>query len=126
MLFGERLLPWLWTLNIRGVPHRYATYRDAVAALSNAVTRRGIRNVDCGPMQINWRWHSDKLRTFELALEANYNLAVGAQILAGHFVDTNDWHAATGLYHNQVDKTRSRRYADAVFARLPRIAEAAT
>ena len=57
MLWGEKVLPWLWTLNVRGTPHRYATYDDGVRALTNWVTVQKVRNVDCGPMQINWRWH---------------------------------------------------------------------
>jgi hypothetical protein len=125
MAFGDHVLPWLWTLNIRGTPHRYATYTDAVHALAQSVTVQKIRNVDCGPMQVNWGYHADKLLSFERALEAHVNLAVGADILAGHYRETSDWHRATGRYHNAVDQVRARTYANGVFARVAQLSEAA-
>ena len=125
MAFGDHVLPWLWTLNIRGTPHRYATYKDAVLALTQTVTLKKIRNVDCGPMQVSWRYHADKLLTFERAMDAHINLAVGATILARHYRATRDWHQATGRYHNEVDTVRARRYADGVFARVAKLTEAA-
>ncbi len=124
MAFGDHVLPWLWTLNIRGTPHRYATYKDAVLALTQTVTLKKIRNVDCGPMQVNWGYHAEQLLTFERALDAHINLAVGANILAGHFRETNDWHRATGRYHNPGDAVRARRYLDGVFARVAKLTEA--
>jgi hypothetical protein len=123
MAFGDHVLPWLWTLNIRGTPHRYATYPDAVRALTNTVTVRGIRNVDCGPMQVNWGYHAALLGTFARALDARANLAAGADILAGHFRRSGDWYRATGRYHNEADTQRARVYADQVFARLRTLSE---
>jgi hypothetical protein len=126
MAFGDHVLPWLWTLNIRGTPHRYASYPDAVRALSQAVTVRHIRNVDCGPMQVNWGYHSVALESFERALDPHFNLAVGAGLLAGHFRDTNDWYKATGRYHNQVDQVRAHAYANGVFQRVARLVKGAS
>jgi hypothetical protein len=125
MGFGEHVLPWLWTLNIRGTPHRYATYADAVATLSQTVDIRRIRNVDCGPMQVNWGYHAATLGSFARALEPRANLAVGAALLAGHYRDTGDWYLATGRYHNPADGARARAYANGVFARLDHLREAA-
>lgn len=125
MLFGERVLPWLWTLNVAGRPHRYETYGDGVRALTHWVRTRGIRNVDCGPMQVNWRWHGDKLQSFEKALDAHYNLAVGASILATHYRDSGDWVVAAGRYHHPTDTTRAANYAKAVFRRIPMLREVA-
>jgi hypothetical protein len=125
MAFGAHILPWPWTLNIRGSAHRYAGYIDAVAALSHAVTVGRIRNVDCGPMQVNWGYHAQLLGSFARALEPHANLAAGARLLAGHYRDTGDWFAATGRYHNQADAERAHTYAASVFARVARLREAA-
>jgi hypothetical protein len=124
MAFGNHVLPWLWTLNIRGTPHRYASYPLAVRALTRAVTVDKIRNVDCGAMQVNWRYHADKLVSFERALDPHVNLAVGAAILAAHYRSTGDWYQSTGRYHNAVDHERARKYANGVFARVARLTEA--
>ena len=119
MAFGQHVLPWLWTLNIQGTPHRYASEGDAVRALTRTVTVKRIRNVDCGPMQVNWGYHYDKLGSFQRALEPRNNLAVGAAILAGHYRDCGDWFIAAGRYHHPADAARSRNYAKRAFARLP-------
>lgn len=121
MAFGDQVLPWPWTLCVRGTPLRYATYRDAVRCLAYAV-EHGIRNVDCGPMQINWNYHSEKLGTYEQALDAYRNLAIGAFILSQQYAKTQDWHKATGAYHNMADAARAINYANGVFARLPNVA----
>jgi len=121
MLWGEKVLPWLWTLNVQGTPHRYATYADSVRALDHYVHVRRIRNVDCGPMQVNWRWHSDKLGTVARAMDARYNLAVGASILSRHHRDTGDWFVATGRYHHETDTARATDYARRVFARVAKL-----
>lgn len=125
MLWGERVLPWLWTLNVSGTPHRYATYEDGVRALTNWVTVQRIRNVDCGPMQVNWRWHGDKLQSFAKALDAHNNLAVGASILASHYRDSGNWFVAAGRYHHPTDVARANAYAQGVFRRIELLQEAA-
>ena len=125
MLWGERVLPWLWTLNVSGIPHRYATYADGVRALTNWVTVQRIRNVDCGPMQVNWRWHGDKLQSFARAMDAHINLAVGASILAGHYRDSGNWFVAAGRYHHPTDVARANAYAQGVFRRIEQFQEAA-
>lgn len=121
MLFNDAVLPWLWTLNVRGTPHRYATYGDGCRALELWVTRHGITNVDCGPMQINWHYHSDKLGTFAQAMDPTHNLNVGASILARHYAATGDWYAAVGRYHSEADPARARTYASGVFARMAQL-----
>lgn len=121
MMWGDAVLPWLWTLNVAGTPHRYATYTDGVRALTHWVAVRGIRNVDCGPMQVNWRWHSDKLETFQSAMDAHHNLAVGAALVAQHYRDSNDWFVAAGRYHHPTDTARAQTYARGVWRRIAQL-----
>jgi hypothetical protein len=130
--FGVRALPYPWTLCVAGVASRYGSYDGTLQALRAAVEKRGIRNVDCGAMQVNWRWHQDKLGSFERALDPYPNLAVGAQILREHFERQGEvpvpqaWRRAVALYHTGSDAdaatvARGRRYSDDVFARLARL-----
>lgn len=126
MKFGDTTLPYPWTLCVAGSPKRYGSYAATLQALRRTVNERGIRNVDCGAMQVNWRWHSDKLGSFERALDPYPNLAVGAQILRTHFEREGSWMRAAALYHTGSDKdkatvTRGRRYSSGVFRRLARM-----
>ncbi len=125
MRFGERSLPHPWTLCVRGEGVRLESYRQAVAALQG-VLARGVTNVDCGAMQVNWHWHQARLITPQRALDPYPNLHIGAELLRQHHADTGDWFAAVGRYHNPSDKVRAQRYATGVFARIERMAAAAT
>lgn len=121
MLYGRSALPYPWTLNIQGKPHRYATYEEAVAALSICI-QRGITNVDCGLLQVNWGYHRRSLGSVARALDPYPNMAVGAQLLRKHFDKTGSWFKATGWYHSMTPG-RTERYAQSVFqilADIPR------
>jgi soluble lytic murein transglycosylase-like protein len=123
LLFGPHALPYPWTLCVAGEPRRFASHAAAVADLRRCVTG-GVRNVDCGSMQVNWHWHADKLGSFERALDPYPNLAVGAFILRSLYA--GDWFAAVGQYHTGPTRTpeqalRGERYAAAVFARIATI-----
>lgn len=123
LLFGPHALPYPWTLCVAGEPRRFANHAAAVADLRRCVTG-GIRNVDCGSMQVDWAWHADKLGSFERALDPYPNLAVGAFILRSLY--GGDWFTAVGQYHTGPARTpeqvaRAERYAAAVFARIATI-----
>jgi soluble lytic murein transglycosylase-like protein len=117
MLFGAWSLPWPWTLNVQGAPKRYATYPESVAAMRGFIAS-GIRNVDAGLMQVNWRFHSDKLIDPARALDPYPNIAVGAHILRDHFDATRDWPRAVGRYHSPGDTARADAYSAAVYRRI--------
>lgn len=122
MAFGPRVLPYPWTLCVRGTGKRYRDYGQTLAALQDYVDR-GVTNVDCGAMQVNWHWHHDKLGSFARALDPYLNLAVGAAIVRGHYEARRSWHKAVALYHTGSDATaatRSRgdRYARQALDRL--------
>ncbi|HYE71658.1 MAG TPA: transglycosylase SLT domain-containing protein [Aquabacterium sp.] len=121
MLFGTWSLPWPWTLNVQGSPKRYATYPESVAAMRGYIAA-GIRNLDAGLMQVNWRFHRDKLIDPARALDPYPNIAVGAHILRGHFNATGDWPRAVGRYHSPGDSVRADAYAAAVYRLIARLA----
>ena len=123
--FGNRTLPYPWTLCVRGRGMRFGNYQETLTALKRFVGER-VTNVDCGAMQVNWRWHADRLGSFERALDPYPNLSVGAQILRGHYDVRGDWRRAIALYHTGSDATvetrqRGERYAAQTLARLERL-----
>ena len=123
--FGARELPYPWTLCVQGHGHRFSSYAQTLAALRRYVTSN-ITNVDCGCMQVNWRWHSDKLVSFERALDPYPNLTVGAQILRRHFDVHRNWQHAVALYHTGSEDTaekraRGLRYSTGALNRLARM-----
>ncbi len=124
MLFGHRALPFPWTLNVKGQAKRYRSYDEALFALKGYVAR-GLMSVDIGCMQVNWRWHGNRLQTLERALDPYSNIDAGAQILRAEFVATGDWFKTAMRYHagviNLANQQRAIGYATDVFRRLDRM-----
>lgn len=119
---GQKLLsgkfrPWPWTLNVAGVPRRYATRLEAWKSLRYFL-KQGIRSIDVGLMQVNWRYHRDRLGTPWQALDPFHNVRAAAGILKHRYAETPDWNRAVGRYHSPGDKPaqkkRAKRYAQRV------------
>jgi hypothetical protein len=119
MFGGKHILPWPWTLNVKGTPFRYPTRLAAETALKSFLSGQTTL-VDIGLMQVCWHYFSDRLRSPAIALEPYWNLRVGASILRDHFRDTANWYAAVGRYHSPGDLNRANKYANGVMARVAR------
>jgi len=68
--------PWPWTLNIAGRGYFFDSRLAAWQALT-ASLQAGQRSVDIGLMQVNWRYHQERLGTPWQALDPYHNLRVG-------------------------------------------------
>lgn len=119
MFGGKQILPWPWTLNVKGTPFRYPTRIAADTALKSFLDAKTTL-VDIGLMQVCWHYFGDRLRSPAIALEPYWNLRVGASILRDHFVDTGNWFVAIGRYHSPGDRNRAYKYANGVMARVAR------
>ena len=87
--------PWPWTLNVGGRGYFFDSRQAAWKALMKWL-RAGRRSIDIGLMQVNWRYHKDRLGTPWQALDSYHNLRVGAAILRECFHARRDWWASVG------------------------------
>lgn len=117
MRFGNTALPWPWTLNVEGKPYRYRTRLEAERDLMRFLNA-GKRSIDIGLCQVNWKYNGLRLGDPRKGLDPYWNMRVSASILREHFDATGDWFTAVGMYHNQANKERARKYATSVFSRL--------
>ena len=113
---SRRLRPWPWTLNVAGEPHYYATRMEAFRALKGYLAQ-GLRRIDVGLMQVNWRYHEARLRDPWTALDPYYNLRLGAWLLATLARERGDLNEAIGRYHAPGDPARAARYREHVMRR---------
>ncbi len=113
-------LPWPWTLNVSGRGHFY-TSREAAWNALNTYIARGERSIDIGLMQVNWRYHEDKLRDTWRALDPYFNLRVGAGILRQCFEQRDEWCEGVGCYHAPSNPVRARRYRSRVVGHWQRL-----
>ncbi len=112
--------PWPWTLNVGGRGYFFDSRQAAWQALRDWL-RAGKSSIDVGLMQVNWRYHKDRLGTPWQALDPYHNLRVGAAILRECFHSRRDWWASVGCYHAPTDPRRANRYRHRVVSRWQRL-----
>ncbi|MCK4842445.1 MAG: transglycosylase SLT domain-containing protein [Methylococcales bacterium] len=118
--------PWPWTLNVAGIPRRYSTRKSAYKGLIYFL-QQGVKSIDIGIMQINWRYHHKKLGTPWQALEPIHNIQTGASILNGEYKITGEWKQAIGRYHSPGQKPKQKKralnYANRVMKHIHRVTQ---
>ena len=112
--------PWPWTLNVQGRGHFFDSRQEAEAALQEHFDA-GRRSIDIGLMQVNWRYHRQRLGSPQLALDPYHNLRVAAEILHHCHQSRQDWWAAVGCYHAPNNPQRAARYRARVRAHWQRV-----
>jgi len=101
--------PWPWALNVAGRGYYYPSRQAAWDALNRFIDR-GERSIDIGLMQVNWKYHKDKLGNAWQALDPYHNLRIAAVILQDCFKQRRDWWASVGCYHSPANVARSQSY----------------
>jgi Transglycosylase SLT domain len=115
--------PWPWTLNVAGRGYFFDSRLAAWQALTGWL-KDGERSVDIGLMQVNWRYHEERLGTPWQALDPYHNLRVGAEILQACYTTRQDWWASVGCYHAPANPERADQYRRRVLSRWQRIERA--
>lgn len=111
--------PWPWTLNIEGKAYRFSSRTATWKALRLALAA-GRESVDIGPMQINWKAHSRLLKSPWQALDVQFNIYVGAYILATQYKRSKNWWTAIGHYHSRTPRL-ARAYRKRVAKQLVKL-----
>lgn len=99
---------WPWTLNQGGKGMYFDTRAEALDYLRAAVAR-GVRNIDVGCMQINYRWHGAQFESLEAMMDPDANTRYAARFLGELQARHGSWEAATGYYHS-LTPARARHY----------------
>ncbi len=114
------LRPWPWTLNVAGRGYFFDSRQAAWQALT-AYLKEGTHSIDIGLMQVNWRYHKNRLGTPWQALDPYHNIRVGAGILQDCHATRQDWWGSVGCYHSPKDSHRADRYRRRVVSHWQRI-----
>jgi hypothetical protein len=124
--WGGRWIPWPWTLNIAGLPARYARRRDACAALQSALSKIPPNRIDVGLGQLNVGYQGYRVEHPCLLLDPYLNLAIAGSILHEHYESAQDWLRAIAHYHRPAGGQIAAQYRAAVERQLRRMADAST
>ena len=117
LLTSNRVMPWPWTLNVEGEGERYRNRLETWEAINRHLAE-GRRSIDIGLMQVNWRWHQERLQDPWTALDPQFNLRAGASILHELYQEDGDWVTAIGRYHAPADTPAARQRAATYRARV--------
>lgn len=122
MAFSDGSRPWPWTINspVTG-PMRFKSKEEAVSKVRE-VLEKGVENIDIGLMQINLRWHGQRVN-YDVArlFDPSTNISVAAEILIENMEQVNgDYERAVALYHTR-DPVRGAKYAAGVTAQLRKV-----
>jgi len=115
-IYGEKVMPWPWTLNVEGKGYRYKNRKQAWVALNKYISQNKI--VDIGLMQVNWRYHDEALKTPWLALDPYHNMRVSAKILSRCYKNKRHWWLCVGRYHSPGGKKSQRARAESYRQRV--------
>ena len=108
---NQTVSPWPYAFNTAGQSHFAPTHAAAVTYLRQAMRRYHPNRIDVGLMQINLRWHGDKVSSAEALLDPVTNLRIGCDVLKAALASApGDPELGIGRYHHWRDERRSRRY----------------
>lgn len=113
-----RVRPWPWAVNIEGRGH-WARSRSDARDLALQALERGIRSIDLGCFQINYRWHGHAFPSIEAMLAPDANADYAARLLRGLHERHGNWPDAAAAYHSATPGP-ARRYLTRVSAALAR------
>lgn len=114
--FRGRFAPWPWTLNVDGVAKFFHNRYEAEIVLREAV--RSGRQVDAGPLQISFNFHSKAFRDPGTLLNIRDNIYYAAQFLRNLFDQQHCWHKAIMAYHGNT-REKQQVYLSKVKKHLP-------
>ena len=103
---GKKAEPWPWTVNHAGNGSWFQTEDDARSYVFSRI-KRGVKNVDVGCFQINYRWHGNAFRSLDEMFDPKSNALYAARFLQDLYREFGTWTQAAGAYHS-----RTPRYAD--------------
>jgi hypothetical protein len=102
--------PWPWTLNMAGRGVWYHDADTALAAATRAVAS-GLRNIDIGCFQLNFRWHGSGFASLSAMLSPAQNARYAANFLRDLHDEFGDWTLAAGAFHSRTPRHATRYLA---------------
>ena len=116
-----RWIPWPWTLNVAGVPHRFASEVQACAALARALRKSPSGPIDVGLGQIDLGYYGDRVATPCDLLNPYLNLLLAARILREFHRVGEGWMTAVGRYHRPAGGAPAAQYRREVAEQLAQV-----
>lgn len=106
---GLQVAPWPWTIRSSKYGPKYFENQQQAKEHLAKLLKEGVENIDVGAMQVNLKYHRDKIDDPFRLLEPDYNVSLGAYILRQALDSVRDPVMAVGRYHSS-DTVRAYVY----------------
>lgn len=103
-----------YALNIDGKPVLEKSLQDASRAVRHKLGT-GIKNIDVGVMQLNYRWHGSEFNNITQMLIPENNIKYAASLLKSLKIKHGTWHKAIKYYHSATPE-HHKKYSRKVLA----------
>lgn len=104
--YGNTKSPHIYAMNFKGKSH-YFSSREVLYKNVLFLLESGFKSFDIGPVQVNWKWHSERFsNNLWAATDPERGLNAGAEYLRELFEIHNDWFVAGGKYHSPGTKPK--------------------
>lgn len=113
---------WPWTLNVQGRGHYFANRAEAREKLESVIDE-GVRSVDVGCLQINYRWHGQEFAGVDAMLDPATNADYAARYLKSLRDQYGSWDTAVAYYHSR-DPDRGSAYRQRVVHQQNKLTQA--
>ncbi|MGB0935372.1 MAG: transglycosylase SLT domain-containing protein [Alphaproteobacteria bacterium] len=105
---SKKYKPWPWTINVQGKPYFFDSKQEAVNFAKKQL-KKGIKNMDIGCMQINYRHHGHHFGNLYQMFDPLQNARYAAKLLRQHKNEPRaTWSKAVGNYHSKTVKHHNR------------------
>jgi hypothetical protein len=99
-------------INVAGKPVIATNNNEALKVISDA-RENGIRNIDVGVIQLNYRWHSNAFANIQEMLNPKNNIEYAAKFLLRLNKQHGKWYATICNYHS-LKLDHQRKYSSKV------------
>ena len=97
-------------INVDGKPVIATNNNEALKVIADA-QENGIRNIDVGVMQLNYRWHANAFANIQEMLNPKRNIEYAAEFLIRLKKQHGTWYAAICNYHSsKLDQQKKDSY----------------
>ena len=105
---NDGLVPWPWTVNMEGIGRWFESESAAREYVVEHI-RLGVRSVDIGCFQINYKWHGAAFQSIDHMFDPSENARYAAHFILKLYKETGDWSVAAGTYHSR-SPMNAKRY----------------
>ncbi|MCD8552101.1 MAG: transglycosylase SLT domain-containing protein [Shewanella xiamenensis] len=111
---------WPHSINWNGRSYHFKNRKDTYIFAQNLIAQ-GHTLFDVGIMQVNWRWHKDRVSSLWELTDTETNIRTACEIMGEGYQARRNWVSAAGYYHAPNNATNANKYMKKFNAKLNRL-----